>query len=105
MIELTPAIETHFAKKIQAGQKLLLAVKNSGCSGLSYDLQVVDSLDESTCEKVQSQHDLPFYVAKKSLPYLKGLVIDLFVEGLQKRIVYKNPNEKGACGCGESFSV
>lgn len=105
MITVTAAAEAHFLKKLQPHQKVLLDVKNSGCSGLSYDLKIVETLDETLCEQAHSEKGLPFYITKKSVPYLQGLTIDLFKEGLQSRIVYKNPNEKGACGCGESFSV
>lgn len=103
MIKLMTAAQEYFAHKIKPGQAIVLGVKRSGCSGFRYDLNVVDTIKSSDFTQVVP--GLAFFVDSKSLPYLKGLVIDLEQEGLQSRIVYKNPNETGHCGCGESFSV
>ncbi len=105
MIKLTLAAESHFAKLLKPNQKVVLGTKRSGCSGLSYCLDVKDQCDETQYQKLTTEQNIPFLVEKKSLPYLKGLVIDWVKEGLQSRIVYNNPNEVAKCGCGESFTV
>ncbi len=108
MIEIMPAAARHFAKQLQSSGKvgLALKVKRSGCSGLSYDLSVLDAApDLVDYLLVPNVLDVPFYLEKQSLAYLKGLKIDFKTEGLQHRLVYINPNESGQCGCGESFSV
>lgn len=105
MIELTLSAEEHFVKLLKSKQSLILGTKRSGCSGLSYEFDVVEDFDHSLYQKALTTKDLPIFVEKKSLPYLKGLVIDFIKEGLQSQIVYNNPNEKGKCGCGVSFSV
>ncbi len=108
MIEITLAAARHFQKQLQSSAKLalVLKVKRSGCSGLSYDLSLADVLPSPVeYELVANALDVPFYLEKQSAAYLKGVKIDFKTEGLQHRLVYINPNETGQCGCGESFSV
>lgn len=105
MMTLSTEAQKHFLKIIKPGQKVILGTKRSGCSGLRYQLEIVDDCDIQAYQKLDTELNLPFFVETKSLPYLKGMVIDLVQEGLQSRIIYKNPNETGQCGCGESFSV
>ena len=103
MIKITPSAQAHFLKLLKPGQSIVVGTKRSGCSGLRYELDVVDEFDTTAYQAITA--DFPLLVESKSVPYLKGLVIDLEQEGLQSRIVYNNPNEAGKCGCGESFSV
>ena len=108
MIEISLAAAQHFQKKLKSSGKIGLAlkVKRSGCSGFSYDLAFVDSVPDSDAYVlVNNGLDIPFYLEKQSVAYLKGLKIDFKTEGLQQRLIYINPNESGQCGCGESFSV
>jgi len=44
-------------------------------------------------------------VDQKSLVYLDGTEVDFVREGLNEGFEFKNPNQKGECGCGESFTV
>lgn len=112
MITLTDAVITHFEKQLRqkGGVAFILSTKNSGCSGMSYVLQSVDSypdlaLYSQWTSPGEERASLHFYIENKSLPYLKGLTLDLKKEGLQSTVIYINPNETGKCGCGISFSV
>ncbi|MCX7122933.1 MAG: iron-sulfur cluster assembly accessory protein [Gammaproteobacteria bacterium] len=108
MIEITLAAAQHFQKQLHSTEKLALAlkVKRSGCSGLSYDLSLIEEAPDSEAYiSVPNPCNVLFYLEKQSAAYLKGLKIDFKTEGLQHRLVYINPNESGQCGCGESFSV
>lgn len=106
MITLTEAVIAHFEKQLRQkkGAAFVLGTKRSGCSGMSYVLEIVSDLPDT---KLYSSLKLPipFYLENKSQPYLKGLTLDLKKEGLQSTVVYINPNETGKCGCGISFSV
>ncbi len=106
MITLTDAVIAHFEKQLRqkGGVAFILSTKNSGCSGMSYVLESVEALPDLSCHS-QVKATIPFYVENKSLPYLKGLTLDLKKEGLQSTVMYINPNETGKCGCGISFSV
>lgn len=82
---------------------LRVAVKGGGCSGLTYDLDLVDQPGEN--DKIISSHGLELYVDKKSYIFLAGTELD-YSGGLNgKGFVFNNPNAKTACGCGTSFSV
>ena len=81
---------------------LRLEVRGGGCSGMSYGLSF-DNAQEK--DHVLEAHGVKVFVDPKSAIYLKGTVLD-FQGGLEGRgFVIKNPNAKGSCGCGQSFTV
>ena len=85
------------------GVGIRLGVKTTGCSGLAYVLEYVDTptLDDQCFECRGCQ----LFVDPKSYIYLKGLEIDYVRSGLNEGFEFSNPNSKGECGCGESFRV
>ncbi|MBY5921985.1 iron-sulfur cluster assembly protein IscA [Ferrimonas balearica] len=85
------------------GIGLRLGLKTSGCSGLAYVLEFVDEL--SPGDEVIEAHGVNLIVDAKSLVYLDGLQVDFIKEGLNEGFKFDNPNAKGECGCGESFTV
>lgn len=85
------------------GVGLRLGVKTSGCSGLAYVLEFVDSIDEN--DEVFEEKGVKVIIDKKSLVYLDGIELDFVKEGLNEGFQFNNPNTKGECGCGESFNV
>lgn len=81
---------------------LRLEIRGGGCSGMSYGLSF-DKAQEK--DHIIEQHGVKVFVDPKSAIYLKGTLLD-FEQGLQgKGFVIKNPQSKGNCGCGQSFSV
>tara|TARA_B110000879_G_scaffold184405_1_gene244005 strand:- start:524 stop:895 length:372 start_codon:yes stop_codon:yes gene_type:complete len=80
-----------------------LSLTKTGCSGLSYSFNFIDK--EIEIDRKFIFDDLTVYIENKSYPYLKGLNIDFVKEGLNNKYVYSNPNQTGACGCGESFTI
>ena len=86
-----------------SGIGIRLAVKTTGCSGLMYVLEPVDSeLPEDL--KFTSQ-GIDVYVDPKSLVYIDGTEMDYVKQGLNEGFEFRNPNVQGECGCGESFTV
>ncbi len=85
------------------GLGVRLGVKTSGCSGMSYVLEFVDDVNED--DEVFEDRDVKVIIDKKSLLYLYGTELDFVKEGLNEGFTFKNPNVKGECGCGESFSI
>lgn len=92
-----------FLTKRGKGIGLRLGVKTTGCSGLAYKLEFVDSVNEE--DKLFESNGINIYVDGKSLQYLDGTVLDYTKEGLQEGFKFTNPNVKDECGCGESFTV
>ncbi len=86
------------------GLGVRLGVKTTGCSGLSYVLEFVDDLDESE-DAMFTDKGVNVIIDKKSLVYLDGTELDFVREGLNEGFKFNNPNVKGECGCGESFTV
>ena len=77
--------------------------KYKGCSGLSYTLQYVDIVDDN--DEIFEFDNIKIFVDPKSSLFLIGTQMD-YVEGeLESGFKFINPNEKGRCGCGESFHV
>jgi iron-sulfur cluster assembly protein len=91
------------AKRGTPGGMLRLGVKGGGCSGFSY---VIEFADEARSRDHVFEFDgLKVIVDPKSLVFLAGSTLDYEVKLMQHGFKFVNPNEKGGCGCGESFSV
>ncbi len=83
------------------GIRILL--KTKGCSGLSYALEfalIKEALDEEI-----SFDDFKVFIDPKAMMFIIGTQMDFIEETLQTGFTFKNPNEKGRCGCGKSFHV
>lgn len=85
------------------GVGLRLGVRTSGCSGMAYVMEFADEIDES--DEVFEDKGIKILVDPKSLVYIDGTEMDFVKEGLNEGFKFVNPNEKAACGCGESFTV
>jgi iron-sulfur cluster assembly protein len=89
--------------KGEAGKLLRIAVKTKGCSGTSYDLSWVDAAGPG--DEVVTDKDVTVLVDRKATLFLIGTVMDYEVKAMSAGFTFTNPNEKGRCGCGESFHV
>ncbi len=85
------------------GKLLRIGVKTKGCSGLSYDLSWTDA-PAPTDEKVADK-GVTVLVDRKATLFLIGTVMDYETRAMSVGFTFTNPNEKGRCGCGESFHV
>lgn len=80
-----------------------ISVKKSGCTGYAY---VIDYGEQPV--DGDSQYDfngLTVFIAAQAVDMIAGSEIDLVQQGLNKNIVFNNPNVTASCGCGSSFSV
>lgn len=85
------------------GLGIRLSVKTSGCSGLTYVMEFIDS--KNATDNEFRFGDVSLFVDPKSLVYLDGTELDYRREGLNEGFRFNNPNVKAECGCGESFTV
>ncbi len=105
-VVLTESAAKQIQKQIEKrgkGLGLKLGVKTSGCSGFAYTIDYADELQSG--ESVFETFGVKVVVADESLTALDGLVLDYAKEGINEAFKFNNPNVKGTCGCGESFSV
>jgi iron-sulfur cluster assembly protein len=105
MITLTDAARAKVAillsKRNSVG--IRLGVKTTGCSGLAYVLEFVDTpRPEDQCVDCDG---CQVFVDPKSCVYLQGMMVDYVRQGLNEGFEFRNPNERDRCGCGESFRV
>lgn len=85
------------------GIGIRLGIQTSGCSGMAYVIEYADEVEVD--DEVFDVHGVSLIVNKKSLLYIDGTEVDFQKEGLNEGFRFKNPNAKGECGCGESFTV
>ena len=105
-ISLTEAAAEHVRRSLEQrgkGQGVRLGIKTTGCSGMGYVLEFVDELQDS--DRVFESHGLKVVVDEDSLDFLDGTELDFVREVVNEGFKFNNPNVRGECGCGESFSV
>ena len=85
------------------GMLLRIGVRTKGCSGLSYDMSWAEAPGPG--DEVVSDKGVTVLVDRKASLFLIGTVMDYEVKALESGFTFTNPNEKGRCGCGESFRV
>jgi iron-sulfur cluster assembly protein len=106
-ISITPAaadrIRQLMARHGGAAEGIRLAVKTAGCSGLTYKLDFTSEI--GTGDEVVDLDGAKLVVDPEAIMFLIGTEMDYVEDKLGSAFQFRNPNEKGRCGCGESFTV
>jgi iron-sulfur cluster assembly protein len=106
-LNLTPSAEQRIADLMAKAPEGAIGVKLStprrGCSGLAYSVDYVTEAQPFD-ERIETAGGA-FFVDGASVLYLVGSTMDWVEDDFTAGFVFANPNAKGACGCGESFTV
>lgn len=106
LLTISPAAEERLQALMSKRSDALgvkVGVRRRGCSGLSYTMdyaQQVEKMDE-----VIKQGNVTVVVDAKAVMFLVGTHMDYVTSETREEFVFSNPNAKGECGCGESFTV
>ncbi|MEH0831653.1 HesB/IscA family protein [Anaplasma bovis] len=82
-------------------------IKQKGCYGLKYHIEYAYDIRplEVKIVKIIDGFSVTMLIEPKAMMFIRGTVIDYYSDKLSSGFTFKNPNEKGRCGCGESFYV
>lgn len=106
-IRITDAAADRINEIVAKATKPVLGVRvgvsNKGCSGKSYLVEYAE--EQRKFEDVVEHNGAKVFIDPKAVMYLLGSELDYRESKMESGFVFTNPNEKGRCGCGESFSV
>jgi iron-sulfur cluster assembly protein len=107
VMKVTPAAAERVKALIEQRGKetagIRIGVRSKGCSGLSYTLEYADK--QEPMDEIVDTDGVKILIDPKASLFLIGTEMDYVEEKLKSGFVFTNPNEKGRCGCGESFHV
>ncbi len=106
LMQLTDAAAERLRSLYENGRQgmlLRISVNTKGCSGLSYTMDWVTGPGPG--DEVVTSQGLTVLVDRKASLFLIGTQMDYEIKALTSGFTFINPNEKGRCGCGESFHV
>jgi iron-sulfur cluster assembly protein len=105
-ITLTPSAAERVRSYLERrgrGVGIRLGVKRTGCSGWAYVVDYADDVGQD--DLVFEDREIRIVVDPAHLTLIDGTEVDFVKQGLNEAFRFRNPNVKGECGCGESFSV
>lgn len=82
---------------------LRVGVKNGGCAGMSYTMDLTESV--GPLDEVVEDHGVKLVIDAKAVLFLLGTTLDVKTDKFSSGFVFVNPNETSACGCGESVAI
>ena len=96
-------IKTVMAKADRPIAAVRVGVKNGGCAGMAYTMEYAESVNP--LDEVIEDKGVRILIDPKAVMFLIGTEMDFKRDKLSSRFVFSNPNQKEACGCGESVLI
>mgnify|MGYP001387751067 CR=1 FL=1 len=83
---------------------ILLGIENTGCNGYSYKIDFANKSEVKNYDFILTD-GVKIYIDPKAVMFIIGSEMDYSTDKLSSKFSFNNPNEKGSCGCGESFNI
>ncbi|HEV3370985.1 MAG TPA: iron-sulfur cluster assembly accessory protein [Xanthobacteraceae bacterium] len=80
-----------------------VGVKNGGCAGMTYTMEYAEQV--APADELVEDKGVRVLIDPKAILFLLGTEMDYKIEKLSAQFVFNNPNQTGACGCGESVQL
>lgn len=96
-------IQALLAKRGKPSVGIRIGVRSRGCSGLTYTVEYAD--EKGKFDEIVEDKGVTVLIDPKASMFIIGTEMDFIEDKLQSGFTFRNPNEKGRCGCGESFHV
>jgi len=96
-------VKALLASRDKPSEGVRVGIRTRGCNGMSYTIEYADEVSEF--DEVVEDKGVKVLIDPKAIMFLIGTTMDYEEDKFKSGFVFTNPNEKGRCGCGESFSV
>ena len=107
VMKLTDAAATRIKDVMAKAQGSIagvrIGVKNGGCAGMSYTMEYATSVGPH--DEIVEDRGVRILIDPKAVMFLLGTEMDFKTDKLSSQFVFNNPNQTGACGCGESVQL
>ena len=80
-----------------------VGVKNGGCAGMSYTMEYAETVNP--LDEIVEDRGVRLLIDPKAVLFLLGTEMDYKADKMSAQFIFNNPNQTGACGCGESVQL
>lgn len=108
-LQITESAKQHINALLKENKEAVgirLCLKPNGCSGMKYSVEYAEpKVNITEYDDLYETEEIKIFIEPKISMWIVGTVMDYEEDPLNSGFIFKNPNEKGRCGCGESFYV